>query len=258
VLDVPVSTPALASVAITNHGTPSERLATRRGEKCGLGVVAAMRSEAATINKHQAPGTFRVRISGMGLQRARDAAEALIAEGAGALVSWGIAGGLVETLQPGDMVLATRIESGTGAESLDTPWSECLLQAFREADIAVERGVLWCDAGAVTSVAAKQTLAARGYALVDMESAAVARVAREAGVPCVVVKCIGDPASQALPPMILNMLHPDGRVRLPALVATLARGPRTWRTLGAMMRDFNVACASLRRAAPVLVNTCPP
>lgn len=223
-----------------------------------IGVVAAMPGEAATwcvvgerMRQH------RVIVSGVGLQRAAQAAEGLLAAGAQALLSWGVAGGLSETLQPGDLVMADRVVGNDGEETPDPGWRKPWAQALLQAGLAVSSGCLWCSAQAVTSVDEKQGLAAGGSVAVDMESAAVARVARLAGVPFVAVKGICDPADRAVSPELAGLLREDGRVRPAAVAAALARGPRTWRAMRRMNSDFSLACASLSRAARVLQVSCP-
>jgi len=91
-----------------------------------------------------------------------------------------------------------------------------------------------------------------------MEAAAVACVAHEAGVPFLAIKAVCDPAGRALPACAPRLLRADGRVRVAALLATLARGPRTWRDLRRVRRDFDAARASLREAASLLSLSCPP
>lgn len=222
-----------------------------------IGVVTALPGEAAMFGMPCDGGRLHVAIAGIGAQRAMLTAERLLAEGALALVSWGVAGGLSAEWAPGDLVLADRVDSEAGTERVSTDWNQTLLQIFTQTGVEARSGALWSHAHAVTSVHEKQQLAARGYAVVDMEAAAVARAAREAGVPFVAIKCVCDPASRALPPVAMRLLRPDGRVRFSVLAPTLLRGPPMWRTLRCMSRDFELACAGLGRAASAWVASCP-
>lgn len=222
-----------------------------------IGVVTALPGEAKTWSAPGVSGRVRVAVSGIGAPRAARAAERLLAEGAAALVNWGVAGGLSEALQPGDLVLAERIDDDTGAQSVTSAWSRALSAAFLEAGLGVRTGRLWSHAGVVASMQEKQRLAAQGYDIVDMEAAAVARVATAAGVPFVVVKAACDPAFRTLPPSAARLLKADGRLRMMVLARTLLRGPDAWRDLHGMRRDFDAACAGLRRAAPVVAATWP-
>lgn len=223
-----------------------------------IGVVAALPGEAATWETGgRGPDRFRIVAAGVGIQRAARAADALLAAGAGLLVSWGVAGGLLATLQPGNLVLPDRVASADGEAVPDPAWRERLAQALAQAGMDVTSGGLWSHARAVTSVHEKRQLAAHGCVAVDMEAAAVARAARRAGVPFVAVKSICDPAGRALPVEAARWLRADGRVRVTAVAAALARGPGMWRQLYRMHSDFDAARASLRRAAGVVRLSCP-
>ncbi len=224
-----------------------------------VGVVVALRAEAATLGAgHAVPGRvervggLRVIVSGPGARQAGRAATTLLADGAGALLSWGVAGGLQPALQPGDLVLATGVACENGEVCVDARWREFLAHALEKTNLRACAGTLWSHAGVVADVAAKRRLAGRGCVAVDMEAAAVARVAADAGVPFAALKAVSDPRDRALPAFASRLLRPDGGVRPIALVAVLVRGPRAWRALGRMRGDFAAARAGLRRAAVVL------
>ncbi len=224
-----------------------------------IGVVAALPRELATLGAgagragsfHRADG-WCAAVSGIGAERAQAAASRLLEAGVVGLVSWGTAGGLRDAFRPGDVLLAERVAWPGDAVTVDAAWRARLAQGMHAAGLDALAGTLWCHAHAVTSIVEKQELAKYGYDAVDMESAGVARAARAAGVPFVSVKAVCDPAARALPPEALDWLRPDGRVRPGALARSLARDPHVWRALREMRRDFNAACAGLRRTADVL------
>ncbi|HEX7341748.1 MAG TPA: hypothetical protein VF269_05690 [Rhodanobacteraceae bacterium] len=223
-----------------------------------LGVVVALPGEAACLPaRKRSSGHFRLTVAGMGAWRATQAAEGLIAGGAGALLSWGVVGGLSPALHPGDLVLVDRVMSAESEETCDPAWRDQLAQTFARAGVSMVTGQLWCHPRAVTSVQDKCRLAASGCLVVDMESAAVARVARAAGVPFIAIKSVCDPADRAIPDDVAGLLREDGRVRLPAVARAMLRGPVMWRSLRRMQRDFDAACAGLRRAGSVLPLSCP-
>lgn len=220
-----------------------------------IGVVAALPAEAATWPR---TGPFTVAVSGVGAQRATDTARDLLARGVTALVSWGVAGGLVGALRPGDLVLADHVGSSASACTPDRAWRAQCAQVFEHAGIAVTRGSVWSHDRAVTAVVEKQQLARLGHAVVDMEAASVASVADAAGVPLLVLKAVCDPASRALPVYAPRLLRADGRVRVMTVALALARGPRTWNDLRQMHRDFDAARDSLTQAAAAWSLSCRP
>lgn len=223
-----------------------------------VGVVAALPKEgAAWHDGHHQADSFRVVVSGMGALRAAQTAKSLLADGAKALLSWGVAGGLRVDLRPGNLVLANRLACDGGEYMPDSAWREQLQHVLEQAGLVVISGGLWSHDRAVTSVFEKQHLAARDCVAVDMESMAVARVAHEAGVPFAAIKSICDPADRALPSDAAQWLRADGRVRPMAVARALARGPRMWRVMRVMQQDFHAACASLHKAALTLRLSCP-
>ena len=72
-----------------------------------LGIVTGLAAEAALL---RAAGiTVPIRCGGSSTERARIAARQLVAEGATALLSFGVAGSLVSIVQPGQIVLADEV-----------------------------------------------------------------------------------------------------------------------------------------------------
>jgi nucleoside phosphorylase len=163
-----------------------------------LAVVAAIRPELGAAFRRLRPARVRrgtwtfyeagplvFAIGGVGAARAGAAARALAGHARpAALVSTGFAGALADDLAPGDLVLG-----GTAG----FPAGAALLRRARAADPAARVA----DGLAVDRVlvdAAEKAEARRraGAAVVDMESAAVGRVAREFGIPFLCVKAVLD------------------------------------------------------------------
>lgn len=180
-------------------------------------------------------------------ERAYTGARALIDQGATALVSFGIAGGLAPHLTPGALLLAEAILDRHGARwPTDAAWRESL-QRETGADAS---GPMLISETAIRSVSEKAHLhATTGAIAVDMESGGVARAAAAAGMPFLVVRVIADPAGRRLPPSALAGLGPDGRQRPLAALAALARRP--WETLELLRlgRDSSAAMRRLRGVA---------
>lgn len=218
-----------------------------------VGVVAALPAEAAAwTGRGHAPGGAARRVvqAGIGAERAAKAAARLLDEGARALLCWGVAGGLDARLRPGSLVLPRRVVSGGVVADVDAAWRGALHAALEHAGEAVSSGDLWCGRDVLASRREKCRLAAaHAVVAVDMESAAVASVARGGDVPFVVIRAVCDPAWRDVPADLLRLLGADGALRLHRLPALLGRGPRMWRGLVRMRRDYHIACRSLGRAA---------
>lgn len=164
--------------------------------------------------------------SGIGSERAKDAAHALLAAGAQALVSWGAAGGLDPALSAGTLLLAEAVVvPGQGRYPVDLRWRASLRArlmghvAFVEGPLASTRKVLDDPAQKAALFRATGALAA------DMESGAVAAVAKQRGKPFLVVRVIADTAAMAMPRRLLHEVDDWGRIRPTSLVAMTLRNP---------------------------------
>ncbi|HLB80849.1 MAG TPA: hypothetical protein VJJ77_10120 [Dongiaceae bacterium] len=213
-----------------------------------LGIVTGLAAEAAWARRAVGPAAL-VACAGGDAARARAAARGLLEAGAGALLSFGLAGGLDPAQPSGRLVLAeTVIDAGSGRRfATDAPWRDRLAAAARGAD-----AVLAALAGSndpVLSIAAKRALfAATGAAAVDMESHAVAAAAAAAGVPFLALRAIADPAGRAVPAAALAGLDAEGRVQARAVLAELLRAPGLIPAFAALALDAVRARAALRRA----------
>ncbi len=177
-------------------------------------------------------------------------------EGAQALLSFGLAGGLDPGLAPGAVVIAAAVVSPAGAiHESNGPWRDALAAA-----LASENPVIGRVAGSdrpVASVAAKRALRETSGALaVDMESHRVAAVAAETQSPFAVLRAVADPAGRALPRAALAGLGPDGAINLGAVLGCLALRPweapaivaltlDAWRGLAALSRGVALTGPSL-------------
>jgi adenosylhomocysteine nucleosidase len=158
------------------------------------------------------------------------AAARLLAQGATALVSFGLAGGLDPVLRPGTVIVAVDVLS----DGERVPADAALGARFG----GVTGQTVLAETAVVADAAAKRALfAATGAHAVDLESGAVARIARAHGVPFAVVRAICDPAERSLPPAALAALDAAGKIGLTAVLRSVARQPGQIPGLLALARD---------------------
>lgn len=227
------------------------------------GIVAALTAEARTLGPVPAPqagsgapaintlvtGHLLV-ISGMGPKAAARAAEALVAAGAGALLSFGFAGGLDPQLQAGAVLLPHSVSDGTtGVHPTYGAWRERLAaQAAGVADACgVAGGILLSVAEPLSSVAMKTQARTRsGACAVDMESFAIAEVAARRGVRFAVARVVIDGAADALPLSVIRATGAYGELNLPRLIAGLAGAPADVARLMHLPQRYRAARRALR------------
>jgi adenosylhomocysteine nucleosidase len=188
-------------------------------------------------------------VSGAGPDNARRAAERLLEAGAGGLISWGCAAALRPGLLPGVLLLPRRV-IGHDGEVFDTDvrWHDRLNGALAGAKIPFDSGDLAESPAIVATAADKRALAARIHAgAVDMESAAVARVARDWRKPFVAIRAVADPAGMAIPPAVLQATDSNGAVNLLRLLGHLLTHPAGLPALVRLGLHFSAAIRTLRR-----------
>ena len=223
-----------------------------------LGVIAALPFEAACFSsKPVHPGTYQVVTpelyvfcAGMGAHNASQAAQALIAADVDALVSWGVAGALDPALASGDTVLPVQVrDSEQNIYTVDHAWHAALKSRLGQQRLFAD-GTILSVQDVQHDVGSKSNLHQATQALaVDMESAAVARVALNANKPFVVVRTIFDSASMRIPASSTNATDQYGQVSIPKLITGVIRMPAEVLQYPQMVGSFAKAKKSLLRVA---------
>ena len=141
-----------------------------------------------------------------------------LAPRAAAILSIGLAGALDPALRPGDWVVPGAVNDS----ATDARWRHALAGALGVAP----RGLLLGRDAMVAEAAAKAALHAEtGAVAVDMESHVAAAIAARHGLPFAVARTISDAAHHTLPPAARVGMRADGRMNLPAVLASLAADP---------------------------------
>ncbi len=205
-----------------------------------LGIIVGMAAEAR-IARHLG----EVAIGGGTPAGAEAAAERLVAHGATALLSFGLAGGLDPHLRPGDTVVPVAVLERYHRYFTN----EELCRALGGATASL---LLAADA-AVGDAGSKQRLSSQtGASAVDLESGAVARVAQRHRLPFAVLRAVCDPAQRSLPPAALAALDAGGGIRLARVLRSIAARPWQIPALLRLAVDAAAARRALVRAARAL------
>jgi len=221
-----------------------------------VALIAALELEARILRDVLGERSARILISGPGPERAGRAARQAVETGAEALIAWGLAGGLAGDTSSGTVVLPSRLISAAGEWRADAVWRERLSRVVGSR-FDLNEAPLYSADRVLTTPEAKAALAAcTGACAVDMESAAVARDAAEAGLPCVALRVVADGARDALPEGVETLVSADGSVRFATLAPFVASPRRFWRLLRLARRSRH-ARTVLRQVAEVLAEPAP-
>lgn len=170
-------------------------------------------------------------VSGMGTSLAHAATIRLLdAVDVEWVIVVGIAGAIENQTPIGTLVLPQLVINGAdGSEHRPTP--------LRVGLGHMAHGKLWTSDELLLDPALHADLRADGVLALDMETAAVAKVCDERGVPWSVVRAISDRAGDgSVDAEIVGLSHPDGRPNFSAVTRYLVRHPgalpafSAWRT----------------------------
>jgi adenosylhomocysteine nucleosidase len=191
-----------------------------------IGIVVGMTAEARLIGG----AGCAVAVGGGSPLGALRMAQRLVDDGAIALISFGLAGGLDPALAAGALLVPRAVLARGRIIDCDEGLRDrlpgesipCLLAGDAVVASAAEKRRLWRETGA---------------GAVDLESGAVAEVATAAGLPFAVLRAVCDPAGRDLPRAATEALDEQGRIAPLKMAAILARDPRQILGLMALGRD---------------------
>ncbi len=220
-----------------------------------IGIVAAMRREIWPLVRswkrsplahggrgfelYESDLAYAV-IAGIGREPARLATEALLAEfGLEVLISAGFAGALVEGMRLGGPFSAKEVVDAATGEVFPT-----LLPAGAGRLVTVEQ---------VTREERKRELAARfdGKA-VDMEAAAVARIAQQHGIGFLAVKAISETLDFPMPP-VERFVDDNGNFQTARFVGYTALRPWTWANVARLAAGNRKAARTISGVLDALI-----
>lgn len=204
--------------------------------------ICALPQEAKYLRKLPSvqSGQTQLVCSGVGPKNANRATRDCLGGSKPSLViSTGVAGALTPTLRVGDVVVAREVideVSGNrfSCTTLSSPHSAL--------------GTLLSVSRMITSAEEKKALAARFSAVaVDMESAAIAAVCVEHGVPFAAIRAISDTAEEVLPKAVTRFFDERGGLRPGSVMVELLKQPSLLKALRRLQAQTSAAGESLCR-----------
>lgn len=164
--------------------------------------------------------------------------------GAIAIMSFGIAGGLVAGLVPGSWIVARQVVTTGSHWPADAAWLAVLIERLPGARVMDLAG----SADAVMRAADKRALhEATGAGAVDMESHVAAAFAATHGLPFAAFRVVCDPVERDLPPAAHVGVARDGSTDVRAVLQSLWRAPAQLAPLVRTAVDAALAARALSR-----------
>lgn len=220
----------------------------RRGDLPVL-LITGMKREAACA---AGDGVITLCSSASAAQL-RQSLERLKGQDFGAVISFGLAGGLDPALRPGDAIVAREIIAQGARYAVHPRLAAAMIDAVAKTGRApVSDALVGVDQMAM-DVAAKTALRKQtSAAAVDMESHIAAAFAKANRTPFAAVRVVADPATRTLPPLAAKAITPDGDIDNGYVTRELIRAPGQ---IGELIRtglDSRAAFSTLGRVGPAL------
>lgn len=213
-----------------------------------VGIVCGLKSEAVAVCASMKTAGIdekkvRIGVSGANADRAEEIAQGFLDDGATAIISAGLCGGLDPALKSGDIVLGERVVSAQG----DIVIADKKLSAAADKFMPRHVAIFGSDE-IVESVEKKKALYQRYAAeTVDMESHGAARAAAKAGVPFIAIRVVADGHDRTMPKAALRAVTPSGGVNVMNVLVDCLKQPQQFEQIFALGRDSGAATEVLRR-----------
>jgi len=228
-----------------------------------VGIVVALKAEAAALTTRsiqpesvvRLTEDCRVWLSGMGPDAAGKGALALVDAGATALMTFGVAGALDNDLRSGALLCPQRVlDEHARAYPVNAQWRDQLIRQLTNTELPrVFEGALLSVSKPLFTAEAKTVARNRYHAVaVDMESAAVAAIAEEFGLPFLSLRAVVDEWDDEIPSALHGVIDPWGQPQRAKLIRVLARQPWLLTRLPGLAAQMNKALAALSAAAPIV------
>ena len=230
-----------------------------------IGLIAAMSQESNAFlryikkRKRIALGGFNCKsfelyehhcmlvTSGMGMRRASEAARELFkTEAPRMLISFGIAGAVEADLEIGDVVIPEAycklVNGVTGPLMPLEPWNGAAREAA--ARTLAGRGARLFVGTAVTtggSQVGDDQLGEMKHPILEMETAGIAQVAAEIGIPLLSIRAISDGPRAPIPLNLGEIMDEDANLRISRALMAIARHPSLMFQLRRMIQNTKIA-----------------
>lgn len=221
-----------------------------------LGIVCALSAEVKTLtSKSIGIGTVIdiaddvwLTLSGIGAQRAYTAAKLMLHNGAAALLSWGSAGALDEKLSLGNLLLPKTVFSADGqALPVTQDWHEHFYRKLATR-FTLHTEPLIETSTVLTTARQRHVLRAGCNAIAtDMETAALAKLAKEVSVPFLTLRAVSDTTQMVLPEHLLETVNSVGELPLQHILTKVVFQPRDWFAIAKLAWGMHMAQTSLRQ-----------
>lgn len=193
-------------------------------------------------------------ISGVGPKNVTYAVNELASE-VSHIISWGSAAGLSKILKPGDLVLPDLILDEKGAEYVtDSNFNDQMVKLFPK-ELSYHSGALCESTTMLKEVEEKREFGKKHHAMAcDMESATIAKLAKQKGIPFTALRVISDDYNTAIPQSVYLSIDENGDFSLGKFLFQLLINPKDIIHVIRLGKNFSKAKKTMLKLKKVLLS----
>ncbi len=196
---------------------------------------------------------FTVRVSSPGLKYAKKAAEQLLSEGHGFFISWGVSGGLNPSLKPGRLLISQQVTTVSDqALEFTGNLGKRISNELKPLNPVLGR-ITSTEKPVVSPVEKSKLRNASNADAVDMESIAIAKIAKKNNCDFLSIRSIVDSANFEIPSSALAGMDSQGNQAMFTVLKQLAYRPRELKSLVELSFHFRKALKTLSSSAKLLI-----
>ena len=178
-------------------------------------------------------------ISGIGYDSSAAAAKILIKKGVDGLISWGIAGGINNSVQTGDIIIPETIQNNKEIYYTTSKWRRNITSHFHTTPYTVLSGKIICIEEILGSSAEKIELYNKtGAQAVDMESAAIAKIANEKKIEFISMRVILDDLNLNLPTLLTENIDGFGKINIREFIKSYKYSSFTFSEISSLVKKY--------------------
>ncbi len=192
-------------------------------------------------------------LSGIGYESAYHAAKKILEFNVDALISWGVAGAIDDSLNTGDLFLPKSIINEDKTYNISNDWINRISEHFQQTSYNVISGDIASSSEICASSADKKLLLQNTGALaVDMESIAIAKVTTVNNLDFLVIRTIADSADTNIPDAVIKHIDNLGQPKLFQIILSCILKPSQIRDISILAKSYQMALKTLTGIAPEL------
>ena len=221
-----------------------------------LGIIAALPAEAKCLQSKKINflKPFEIEkniflcVSGIGYQSSLHAAKELIKLNVNGLISWGVAGGICKSVHSGDLILAKAVTNQEKIYKISNKWHRKIENHFHNSFCKILSGdIVSTKKICATSIEKTKLFKETGALAIDMESFAMAEIAKTNNLDFIIIRSIADDANLNLPEAVIENIDNFGRLKIVKFIISCLLRPTQISKIILLAKNYKKALKSLKK-----------